>query len=393
VLEAHGGCGGVHRAILPTRIARRRLVLKVLSLSAYDADSHARLRRGLGAALPAAEFVTVALPPRHYAWRAGGNALALAEAIPRGSFDALLAMGPVDLAALRGLRPELAALPTVLYVHEHEFAYPDNPREQGRLDRQLRQILALLAADRVCVNSRWCRDSLLAGIDALLARMPDAVPGDLRPRIEARLAVEPVPLEDALWTEPRATPALAGPVLEIAWNHRHEWDKGPDRLPAFLHALRGAAVPFRFHLFGQRFRRRPAAFDAVDAFLERHPEHRGEQGWLADARAYRQCLAACDLVLSTALQEFQGLAVMEACALGCVPCVPDRLAYRDWVPAALRAPSLPDDADADGEALARQVLKLRAEGGGPRDEVREALRGLSWSARRERWRALLAPCY
>lgn len=369
----------------------RRCPLEVLLLSAYDADSHARLRRGLGAALAEARFTTVALPPRHYAWRAGGNALALADAIPRRPFDALLAMGPVDLAALRGLRPDLAAAHCVLYVHEHEFAYPDNPREQGRVDRQMRQILALLAADRVRVNSPWCGESLLAGVRAFLARVPDGVPEDVVERIEARLAVEPVPLEDALWEAERAAPARTGEVLEIAWNHRHEWDKGPDRLPAFLQALRRSGRPFRFHLLGQRFRRRPSGLDAVDAFLAAFPEHRGETAWLADAAAYRRCLAACDLVLSTALQEFQGLAVMEACVLGCRPCVPDRLAYRDWVPDAFRARSVPDDAEADGEALAAHLLRVADEGAPAVAELREALEGLAWSARAERWRCLLAP--
>lgn len=378
-------------AILPLRPRFRSHVLKVLSLSAYDADSHARLRRGLAAALPEAEFTTVALPPRHYAWRAGGNALALADAIPRRPFDVLLAMGPVDLAALRGLRPDLAGLLTVLYVHEHEFAYPDNPREQGRLDRQLRQILALLAADRVRVNSIWCRDSLLAGVRGLLARMPDGVPEDVLARIEARLAVEPVPLEDALWQVPRSAVALRGDVLEIAWNHRHEWDKGPDRLPAFLAALHRVGVPFRFHLLGQRFRRRPPGFAETEAFLAAHPEHRGEGEFLADAEAYRRRLASCDVVLSTALQEFQGLAVMEACVLGCMPCVPDRLAYRDWVPAPLRADSHGDDAAADGTALAERLLWIRAQGTAGREALDEQLRALAWSARVERWRALLAP--
>ncbi len=129
---------------------------ELLVLSAYDTDSHRRLREGIAGALPELTQTVCALPPRHYAWRAGGSALAFADAIPRRPVDAVLAMGPVDLAALRGLRPDLADARWVLYVHEHEFAYPDNPREQGRLDRQMRQVLALLAADRVRTNSRWC---------------------------------------------------------------------------------------------------------------------------------------------------------------------------------------------------------------------------------------------
>jgi hypothetical protein len=359
--------------------------LKVLVVSAYDAGSHRRLRRGLVAALRDVDFETVALPPRHYAWRAGGNALALADAIPHSAFDVVLATGPVDLAGLLGLRPDLRRARCLLYVHEHEFAYPGNPREQGRADRQMRQILALIAADGVRTNSRWCAESLLAGIRAFLARMPDAVPADTVARIEARLAVEPVPLEDDLRGCPRPAPPLSGECLEIVWNHRHEWDKGPDRLSVVLRVLHEAGRPFRLHLLGERFRRRPASLEAVEAFLAAHPGHRGEGAFLRDPAAYRRRLLTSDLVLSTALQEFQGLAVMEACALGCLPCVPDRLAYRDWVPAAFRAPSAPEDAEADGRALAKHVLEL-AEGPVPEPPTLEAL---AWSRRASRWRAWL----
>jgi glycosyltransferase involved in cell wall biosynthesis len=348
------------------------------------------LRRGLVAALPEVRFSTVTLPPRHYAWRAGGNALALAEVIPRRRYDALLAMGPVDLASLRGLRPDLVDALTVLYLHEHEFAYPSNPRERGRVDRQMRQILALLAADRIRVNSRWCGESLLDGVRRLLARMPDAVPADTLRRIEARLAVEPVPLEDELWEQERPAPACSGERVEIVWNHRHEWDKGPDRLPVILRALHGSGLAFRLHLLGQRFRTRPAAFAEVDDFLAAHPAHRGEGTHIADGERYRAHLLRCDVVLSTALQEFQGLAVMEACALGCLPCVPDRLAYRDWVPENLRAPSVAEDAQRDGEALAVQLLRIAADRGRGFDSLCGALAPLAWSSRVERWRALLA---
>ena len=36
------------------------------------------------------------------------------------------------------------------------------------------------------------------------------------------------------------------------------------------------------------------------------------------------------MVLSTALHDFQGLAILEACALCCTPLVPDRLVYPDY---------------------------------------------------------------
>ncbi|MEE4383793.1 MAG: DUF3524 domain-containing protein [Pseudomonadales bacterium] len=358
--------------------------MDVLLLDAYDADSHRRLREGLVTAFPAVRFTERVLPPRHFAWRAGGNALAFAEAVPRNPRpDRLLAAGPVDLATLRGLRPDLASVPTVCYVHEHEFAYPGNPRERGRLERQLRMVYALLAADRVLVNSRYGADTLLAGVEALLARFPDAVPAGIVRRIADRLAVAPIPLEDALLATPRRRRDPARP-LEVVWNHRWEWDKGPDRLPVIADVLERAGLRWRLHLLGRRFRTRPAAFDALEARLPPGHPARGCWGRIEDRDAYRTRLADADVVLSTALHDFQGLSVLEAVALGCAPVVPDRLAYREFLPRAALVPGDADDADRDGAALAARLL-AEAE----RPTAAPDLASLTWSRQRAAWAAHL----
>ncbi|HSG90766.1 MAG TPA: DUF3524 domain-containing protein [Pseudomonadales bacterium] len=356
--------------------------MKILLLSAYDAGSHRRFRAGLEAAFPDLSFTVVALPPRHYAWRAAGNALTFAARIPAVAYDRILACGPVDLASLRGLRPDLARVRTLLYLHENEFAYPANPREQGRVDRQLRLILALRAADRVAVNSQFNAATLLAGIEALFAALPDGIPADTLASIAARIEVLPVPLEDRLFA-PRTAPRAAGP-LTLVWNHRWEWDKGPDRLVPLVDALHEAGVAFRLHLLGERFRARPAAFDVLEARLPPGHAARGTFGTVEDRGAYEALLRASDVVLSTALHEFQGLSVLEAVASGCVPCVPDRLAYPEWIPAACRAPSHPDDPLADGRALAERLLQLRAAATPAPD-----LGALAWTRRRPDWARVL----
>ena len=388
---------------------------RVLLLCGYDADSHRRLRSGLRAAFRAVEWIEIALPPRHFAWRAAGNALAFAAQVPRLHYDRLLACAPVDLASLRGLRPDLASVPTVLYLHDNEFAWPDNPREQGRLDRQFRQTLALLAADRVCVNSRFNAVTLLDGVRRMLDGFPDQVPATTVVDIEARLDVLPVPLEDALFEAPALermsadrTPDQTSPgrapvtapvfatrypdpdpdpdpdLLELIWNHRWEWDKGPDRLPELVRSLRAARVPFRLHVLGQRFRRQPPAFTVLEQLLPPGDPARGQIGRVEGTSDYRRLLRAGDFVLSTALHEFQGLAVQEAIALGCVPCVPDRLAYSEWIPAVYRATSHPRDARADAEALVERLLALRASAT-PAPDVS----ALAWSTLETRWKALL----
>ena len=85
------------------------------------------------------------------------------------------------------------------------------------------------------------------------------------------------------------------------------------------------------HLVGQQFRQIPEAMTAALALLERHGRL-GRVGFLENRLEYERLLKDSQFVLSTADQEFQGLAVMEAMALGCIPVVPDQLAYPEYVP-------------------------------------------------------------
>ena len=81
---------------------------------------------------PAFSWRSLTLPPRHFAWRVRGNPLywGLEErTVLESDYDALVATSMVDLCTLRGLVPALTRLPTLLYFHENQFAYP---RGRGR---------------------------------------------------------------------------------------------------------------------------------------------------------------------------------------------------------------------------------------------------------------------
>jgi len=219
----------------PNREGRPR---RFLLLSAYRADSHRRWADGLVARYPAFDWRRLELPGRHFAWRIRGNPLSWLYAFDAAVPDAIVATSMVDLATIRGLNPRFGRVPTLLYFHENQFAYPRSEGQTTSIDAQMVQLYAALAADRVAFNSEYNRASFLGGVDALMQRMPDCVPDGLAERIEARSELLPVPV-DAVAPVTSRDPRL------IVWNHRWEYDKDPDLFTEAMIRLAERGVSFR----------------------------------------------------------------------------------------------------------------------------------------------------
>ena len=329
--------------------------MRILLLSPYDTRSHRRWREGLVAAFPGHDWTVLTLPPRHFIWRVRGNSLSWAlgerERLLQ-PYDLVVATSMTDLSTLKGMVPPLAAVPAMVYFHENQFAYPDR-REQQRNEPAVVSLYAALAAVRVVFNSEYNRQTFLQGVDALLRRLPDHVPPGVADRLAERSSVIPVPL-DAVWFGDGPGPAADAPFT-LVWNHRWEYDKAPERLFAALVKLHEAGLDFRVHVIGHRFRAQPEAFETNRTVLQ---SHIGEWGTVPEDADYRRVLRGSNVVLSTALHEFQGLAVQEAVACGCLPLVPDRLAYPEFFPDACRYASYPEDAWREAGVLAERLALL-----------------------------------
>ena len=328
--------------------------MKVLLLSAYDAHSHRRWRQGLVAAFPDWDWTVLVLPPHHFSWRVRGNSLSWAfgeRHTLEQPYDVMVATSMTDVSALKGLVPSLAGIPTLVYCHENQFAYPEQPERMPRNAPKITTLYAMLAADRVLFNSEYNRRTLLEGARSLLAQMPDAVPPGVIDSLAARSGVLPVPLE-AEWYQQAAHD---GEPFTLVWNHRWEFDKAPERLFAALLRLQRAGVDFRIHVIGQQFREQPAVF--ADHYQQLAGQI-GAWGFVESVDDYRQILRHSHVVLSTAMHEFQGLAVLEAAACGCIPLVPDRLAYPELIPQHFRYPSYADDPARESEVIADALLDL-----------------------------------
>ena len=66
------------------------------------------------------------------------------------------------------------------------------------------------------------------------------------------------------------------------------------------------------------------------------------------------------MAVSTAVNEFFGIAMVEASYAGCMPLVPDRLAYRELYPARFRYPNVDELTSMLRECVVRRPVPLQA---------------------------------
>ena len=314
------------------------------------------------------DWQILTLPPRHFSWRVRGNPLywSLHEReLLAADYDLLVATSMVDLATLRGLVPELATLPVILYFHENQFGYPQNQpqaRSQNLLEAQMVSLYASLAADCMVFNSAYNQDTFLSGCDALLSKLPDKVPPGIVSTLRAKSRVIPVPLKHSITTRekgaarwPAQQDQFPDRPLRILWVGRFEYDKGGDNLLLCLRALQRQGLNYELAVVGQQFRNSPAAFSDI---AEEFGHCLVQFGYIESRDEYQDILAGADIVLSTAIHEFQGLAILEAVTAACLPAVPNRLVYPEILPAGNCYPSFPQDPAREAEGAAALVSQL-----------------------------------
>ncbi len=326
--------------------------LRILALEPYYGGSHRAFLDGYRrAARHDLELLT--MPARKWKWRMRGAAVHMSEPVRAwaGEFDLVLVSDYLDLATLRALAPDaLRGVPLVAYFHENQITYPLPSEDERDYQFGFTNLTTCLAADRVLFNSRYHMDSFLAGAAELLGLMPDFVPEWAPERIRSRSEVVPVGVDLASIDRQREeAPRRAGP-LTILWNHRWEYDKGPEAFFEVLRELARAGHEFRLAVTGQEFRDSPVVFERMGRELAGRID---QWGYLEGREQYCRVLLSSDVVVSTARQEFFGISMVEAAYAGCAPLLPDRLSYPELVPPQWHGTCLYEDADDLYRRLAR----------------------------------------
>ena len=325
---------------------RRRLLV----LEPYNGGSH---RAVLDSLLPMLgwEYDLLQLPARKWKWRMRGAAITFAEEARRLSsewqavypdgepgrpgaccrWDAAFASTFLNLAEFKGLAgPAVASVPTVVYFHENQLVYPNRHVAEWDLQFPLTNITSALAADECWFNTAFNRDTFLEGIAPFIRQFPDHHPKGLARRIADVSRVLAPPFDPSAFD---AAPPVRGPRCRIVWPHRWEHDKDPGAFFAAVTALAGEGLDFEVAVAGQSFAETSAGFAVAAEALGDRLAHIGEP----DGRdAYARLLAGSDVAVSTAVNEFFGLAMIEAAYAGCFPLVPDRLAYPEIYPREMR---------------------------------------------------------
>lgn len=309
--------------------------MDILLVEPYFAGSHAAWARGLSEH-SGHRWNRLTLPGQNWKWRMHGGALTLARQLRDRDLrpDLIVATDMLDLTTFLALtRDRTAGIPVVAYFHENQLAYPWSPRDRdarrGR-DRHYGfiNLATALAADAVWFNSAHNRDTFLAGVRDMLARMRDHQELERVSELAERAEVVPLGLDLRAFDAHRPREPRQGPPL-ILWSHRWEHDKAPEPFFRALFRLADAGHAFEVAVLGAHSQRYPPIFDEARQRLGNRLERFGYAGDLAD---YARWLWAADILPVTSHHDFFGISVAEAVYCRTFPLLPDALAYPELLP-------------------------------------------------------------
>jgi len=302
--------------------------LKILVLEPYYGGSHKTFLDGLTQHLPYA-FDLLTLPARNWKWRMRLGAPYFADILHREQkpYDRILCSTFVDVATLRALAPSwVNNVPILTYYHENQFAYPVQVDDERDFHFALTNVTTALASDQLAFNSAYNLETFLKGTAQLLQKTPDMKFPAWEKRIRDKTAILPPGIDslqsDSSRGEDPAATISRTPV--ILWNHRWEHDKNPEQFFRILYELDQQGHSFGLIVLGQSFARQPSIFKKAEKRLAKNIIH---FGYAPSRQQYLRLLACGDFVVSTAMHEFFGLAVIEAVRAGCRPLLPCRLSY------------------------------------------------------------------
>lgn len=160
-----------------------------------------------------------------------------------------------------------------------------------------------LAADVVLFNSYYNKNSFLENIAKVVKLLPDYRPKNLQREIEQKSKVLYFPIAYPNILKCNFNKSYP---LHIVWPHRWEFDKAPQDFFSVLYQLKAENLEFIVSVLGETFEKVPTVFEEAKTLLN---DHIANFGFIANKEEYYQILCGADVVVSTALHEFFGVAM------------------------------------------------------------------------------------
>ncbi|EDV36540.2 uncharacterized protein Dana_GF13014, isoform C [Drosophila ananassae] len=303
----------------------------ILIIEPFYGGSHKQLISTLVDSLHPEEYEIYTLPAKKWHWRARSSALYFSQVIPQDhSYRVLFTSSVLSLAELIGIRPDLATCRKVVYFHENQLIYPVREVKERDCQYGLNEILTCLAADLVLFNSHFNRSSFLDNVKPFLNIQPDFRVKNIREKIESKCEVLYFPINFKVFPDQRPVEDSTDTkdALHLVWPHRWEHDKNPELLVEVLLELVNRNADFQVTICGESYQEVPEAFDSLK---EKLGEKLINFGHLTRDEYVRTLLSG-DIVISTAIHEFYGVAMLEAAYCGCYPLAPNKLVYPEIYP-------------------------------------------------------------
>mgnify|MGYP001814352537 CR=1 FL=1 len=364
--------------------------MRITLVDPYLGGSHRAWAEGY-AAHSRHDVAILGMPAAFWKWRMQGGWVTLAEQLlldveQRGAPDLLLASSTTNLPALLGAtRRHLGDPAVVLYMHENQLTYPLSPLDREDLTYSMINWTSMTVADLVLFNSEFHRRVWFEALPTFLGRFPDQRHTHLGASVADRSEVLAVGVDLARFDR---VPRRHRDRPLVLWNQRWEYDKGPAEFAAAIGAVAEVAA-FDLALAGE------SAGVPLPEFVglsQRLGSRIVQEGPLPDAE-YPAMLRSADVVVSTARQEFFGIAVTEAVYAGAFPVLPDRLVYPERIP-----PEFHDvclwSTSADLESRIHWAVTHRSEAHGIAARLRPTMEAFAWERMAplydERFEALLS---
>ena len=348
--------------------------MKFLFLEPFYGGSHRDFADGL-VAHSRHDIELVTLPDRFWKWRMRGAAIYWSRRIEHlEQYDGLIVSSLLNLGDLKALWGE-SCPPALVYFHENQLTYPSAPDNRHDHQPGFTNIISALTARRLLFNSHTHLDAFLTSLPRFIRIMPDFRPKWVTKEIEDKSAVA-YPGCHFAGTPSHQERENGQPPL-IIWNHRWEHDKNPEAFFTALEKMIQQGIEFRVALLGEEYAQIPEVF-------KRAPEVLGDRlvqyGMVPSREDYYQWLDRGDIVISTAVQENFGIAVVEAMWHGCLPLLPHRLSYPELLPNTFHEDFLYQD-QTDFETRLARLLSCPDKYSDQRRSISKAMQKFGWKNR------------